>query len=705
MKRSLMGAALAGLLLVGPGYADAQGEGPTAAPRFTAETVFTLEYADDPQIAPDGRSLVYVRKSMDRMKDRVVGDIWTIDLETGAHAPLITAEGTLSRPRWSPDGSQILYVAPGEAGVDLRVFLVDAGRSFSLGQFDEAPSGAAWSSDGQRIVFSAFVAGEAPSFATPIAAPKGADWAEPVRVFDDIGIRYDGAGYLREGASQIFVIPAEGGSPRQLTNSENGFSSPQWLGNGALIIEGNEAEDPDLDPIESDLYRLTIGTGDIVQLTDRDGPDTGAAVSPDGRQIAYVGFTDEVKAYQQADLFVMDATGGPPRNLSAEFDRSIGAIAWSADGESVIAHVDDSGAGTLVRFSSDGRSVDQIVSDLGGTSIGRPYSGGAFDVGAVQERRRRRARPVIAYTQMSPDRPAEIAVIRNGGAPETLTRLNEDALGHVALAEIEAFTATSPVGDLPIEAWIALPPGFEADGTYPMIIEIHGGPFAMYGPSFAAEIQRFAAEGYVTVYANPRGSTGYGEGFAQEINLAYPGHDHDDLMAVVDALIAKNYVDPGRLFITGGSGGGVLTADAVSKTDRFVAAASIKPVINWTTMALAADSNVYFAKYWMQAMPWENPERYWSLSPISRVGNVKTPTLMMVGEEDWRTPTWEAEQFYTALKLQGVDTALIRIPGASHSIASRPSLLNAKVDNIMGWFAKYDTPRADPVAGTPNAAE
>ena len=212
-------------------------------------------------------------------------------------------------------------------------------------------------------------------------------------------------------------------------------------------------------------------------------------------------------------------------------------------------------------------------------------------------------------------------------------------------------------------------------------------------PFFAAEIQRFAAEGYVTAYVNPRGSTGYGEEFAQLIDLNYPGEDHDDLMSVVDALVARNYVSADRLFITGGSGGGVLTAWAVGKTDRFAAAATIKPVINWTSMALSADISRFVSRHWFRAQPWEQPQEYWRRSPLSLVGNVKTPTMVMVGEADWRTPTWEAEQYYTALKVQDVDTVLVRVPGAPHLIAGRPSQLIAKTDNIMGWFAKYDPAR------------
>lgn len=305
----------------------------------------------------------------------------------------------------------------------------------------------------------------------------------------------------------------------------------------------------------------------------------------------------------------------------------------------------------------------------------------------------------MAYTQGASSRPADLAILTGSGDPRRVTDLNSDALGHIQLAEIEEIQVESSVDGRTVEAWIAKPPGFTADGSYPMILEIHGGPFAMYTPHFAAEIQRYAAEGYVTVYANPRGSTGYGEDFALEIDRAYPGEDYDDLMSVVDAVVAKNYADPGRLFVTGGSGGGVLTSWIVGKTDRFAAAATIKPVINWTTMALAGDIAAFVGRHWMRAQPWEDPELYWRLSPISLVGNVTTPTLVMVGEEDYRTPAWEAEQFYGALKLQDVPTALIRVPGASHSIAARPSNLIAKTDNIMGWFAKYDPAKEDEAEG------
>ena len=224
---------------------------------------------------------------------------------------------------------------------------------------------------------------------------------------------------------------------------------------------------------------------------------------------------------------------------------------------------------------------------------------------------------------------------------------------------------------------------------YPLILEIHGGPFAAYGPNYTTEMQLFAAAGYIVLYANPRGSTSYGEEFGNLIHHAYPGDDYDDLMSGVDAVIAQGNVDTDNLFVTGGSGGGVLTAWIVGKTDRFRAAVVAKPVINWSSFVLTSDVNNFFYRYWFGAQPWEQPEQYWKRSPLSLVGNVKTPTMLLTGESDYRTPIGESEQFYQALKLRKVDTVMVRIPEASHGMTSRPSNLIAKVDNILAWFEKY----------------
>ena len=257
------------------------------------------------------------------------------------------------------------------------------------------------------------------------------------------------------------------------------------------------------------------------------------------------------------------------------------------------------------------------------------------------------------------------------------------------MSRVERMVWPSSHDGLEIEGWVMKPPGFDPEKQYPMILEIHGGPHSAYGPNYSTEAQLFAAAGYVVFYTNPRGSTSSGEKFANEIDLAYPGYDYDDLISGVDALIDKGYVDGEQLFVTGGSGGGVLTAWIVGKTDRFRAAVVAKPVINWASFVLTADLNYFFATTWFDAAPWEDYESYWKRSPLSLVGNVSTPTMLLTGEEDYRTPMSETEQYYQALKHRGIDTLMVRIPGASHSIYARPSNLIAKVNNILAWFERY----------------
>lgn len=681
MKRLILAASLLALTTAAPAIAQDDTQTDRS---FTAERVFDIEFASDPQISPDGRTVVYSRRSMDRQNDVVRGDLWTLNVATGSHRPLIVGGASKGGARWSPDGTKLIYSTATDAGKpDLRLHFVDSGDSVSLGQFEESPGNIVWSPDGKTIAFTMFVPGKTPAFATPIAQPAGAKWSEPVRVFDDMTFRFDGAGYLREGASHVFTMSTDGGSPRQITFGEANMGSPTWQGNGTLLVVGNQADDRDMDPIESEIYAVDIRTLSVTPLTTRDGPDTSPTVSPDGQKIAYLGYDDKVRAYQQAELYVMDADGQNSRRLASDLDRAFSTVRWSEDGGTLYGQIENAGIIDVVAVNASNGRVRTVLSGVGGTSIGRPYASGSFSVSKTDT-------PIFAYTAGFDDRPAEVAVQRGTSDPRVLTQLNADVLPFLDMAPIEEFQIKSSVDGREVEAWVALPPGFKADGSFPMILEIHGGPQTMYGPFFAAEIQRFAAEGYVTVYVNPRGSTGYGDDFVQAIDLAYPGDDYQDLMDVVDNLVARSYVSEDRLFVTGGSGGGILTAWTVGKTQRFAAAASVKPVINWMTMALAADIGQFVRRHWIRADPWEDPEAYLKFSPIMMVDDVTTPTLMMVGEEDWRTPTWEAEQFYTGLKMNGVDTALIRIPGSSHSIASRPSRLIAKVDNIMGWFERYD---------------
>ena len=651
---------------------------------FSAEHVFDLEFADDPQISPDGQDVVYVRRSMDPQKDVIHDDLWTLDVRSGTHRPLMAGGAPANRPRWSPDGTRLLYNTKTSSDQnELRVYFLDSDKSVSLGRFDAKPNDAVWSKDGTQIAFRMFTPSKAPQFATAPKPPAGAEWNPPVRVFDDVTFRSDGAGYLSEGANHIYTLPAGGGTPRQVTFGDVDYTSPIWQDEDTLLIVGNEAEDRDFDPIESEIYALDLNTLTTRALTTRDGPDHSPQLSPDGRKIAFLGYDDKVLSYQATHLYVMDTDGGNIRHISKNHDRAVSSFAWRGDSQALITQVENKGAVELRSFNLAGAKPQLIASGLGGTSFGRPYAGSSFSLS-------KSARPSFAYTTGDADSPSDITVKTFSGTPKQLTALNDDLLPFLDMATIEEITVPSKFDGKDIQAWIAFPPDFKADGSYPMILEIHGGPYTMYGPFFSAEIQRYAAEGYVTVYVNPRGSTGYGEDFSLLIDKNYPGEDYDDLETITDYLIEKNYVSKARLFVTGGSGGGVLTSWFVGKTNRYAAAATIKPVINWLSMALTADIGPFVTRHWIRENPWENPESYWERSPLSLVGNVTTPTLVMVGEQDHRTPTWEAEQYYGALKLKGVETALIRVPDSPHFIAKRPSRLIAKTDNIMGWFEKYD---------------
>jgi len=323
---------------------------------------------------------------------------------------------------------------------------------------------------------------------------------------------------------------------------------------------------------------------------------------------------------------------------------------------------------------------------VGGTSLGRPYTSGSFTLASGGR---------VAYTHSTPRRPADVAVAAPDGEARVLTALNEDLFEQVELGRLEEFTYASSHDGRSIEGWIVTPPGFDESRQYPLVLEIHGGPFAAYGPYFSAEVQLYAAAGYVVLYTNPRGSTSYGQEFGNAIHHAYPGHDYDDLMSGVDALLERGYVDPDRLYVTGGSGGGVLTSWIVGHTDRFRAAVAAKPVVNWYSWALTADMYPFGVKYWFPGPPWEHRDQYMERSPLAHVDGVSTPTMLITGTEDYRTPMSESEQFYQALKLRGVEAALVRVPGASHHIAARPSQLAAKAAHVLEWFRRHGGVGAD----------
>jgi len=652
------------------------------ARRLHSLDVFGLEYADDVQISPDGTRIVYVRASHDVMTDRVRRNLWMINADGTNHRPLRSEVRSFSSPRWSPDGTRIAYVSAAEGSPQLYVRWMDSGQTALLTNLVEPPESIAWSPDGKSIAFTQFVLADKAPLAPPPPRPEGANWAPPVKVIDSMVYRVDGAGYLESGFQHVFIVSAEGGTPWQITNGDFNDDGPlSFTPDGRqLVFSANRGTDWERDPQNSEVFRVDIATQKLTALTSRQGPDYSPVVSPDGRKIAYLGFDDRYQGYQVTRLHVMDIGGGNPRVVTANFDRDIDAPKWAADSRGVYFTYDDRGVRKLGYTTLDGQ-VRTLAEGLGGTDLGRPYTSGNFSVA-------RNGR--TAFVHNTPDRPADVATATGKGGARVLTALNDDLLGVKTLGEVRELTWKSSRDQREIQGWVITPPDFDPAKKYPLILEIHGGPFAAYGPNYATELQLYAAAGYLVLYANPRGSTSYGEQFGNLIHHAYPGDDYDDLMSGVDAVIAQGHVDPGNLFVTGGSGGGVLTAWIVGKTDRFRAAVVAKPVINWSSFVLTADMNNFFYKYWFGATPWEQPQEYWRRSPLSLVGNVKTPTMLITGEADYRTPIEESEQYYQALKLRKVDTVMVRIPEASHGgMVARPSNLIAKVDNILAWFAKY----------------
>jgi dipeptidyl aminopeptidase/acylaminoacyl peptidase len=672
--------------------ASAAGSARTAPERrFTGADLFDLSIAADPQISPDGRRIAYVRRANDIMSDRAVSSIWLIDTQTGAEVPLAGTNGSAFSPRWSPDGKRLAFASTEGGSAQLWVRWMDGGEAVRLTGLPTSPSSLAWSPDGRSIAYTMLVKDEGLTLGkAPANKPEGAKWAEPLEMYDLLTYRADGEGYVEPGFEKIFVVPATGGAPRQLTFGRYHDGGPlSWSRDGRTLYFGaNRKPDWETDRVESEIHALDIASGTVTALTDRNGPDANPLVSPDGQTIAWLGFDDARRAYENNNLYVMNRDGSGRRNLTENWDYGVDAIQWAADGRSLYAQYDDRGETKVARIGLDG-SVRMAVSGLSGGGLDRPYTGGSFTVADTG---------AIAFTGGTATRPAEVQVVQ-GGKTRMLTDLNRSLREVKTLGEVRKITTPSSHDGKEIEGWLTLPPGYREGQRMPLILEIHGGPFAAYGPHFATDNQLYAAAGYAVLSANPRGSTSYGEAFANEIDKAYPGNDYFDLISIVDRAIALGIADPDALFVTGGSGGGVLTSWIVGKTDRFKAAVTQKPVINWTTQALTADGPGFFGPYWLGAEPWEKPELFWARSPLSLVGNVKTPTLVVVGSEDYRTPVSEAEQYYTALRLRGVPTALVKVPGASHGgIAARPSQSAAKASAILAWFEKYRkgwTPPAD----------
>ena len=641
--------------------------------------VFRVQVASDPQISPDGKRIVYVRQSADMAADRRVSNLWIINFDGSEHRALTTGSYGDSSPRWSPDGTRLAFVSDRDGKPQLYLRWMDTGESAKLTDLENPPSGISWSPDGKQIAFTSLVSAAPPKIATMPSAPEGAKWADPPRVYEDLVYRFNGPGYLKPGYSQIFVIAADGGAPRQLTTGkfphgpgvgDFGGSYAAWTPDGkSLIVSMNGTPDFQYDAFHTELFEISLADGSVKQLTHRVGPNASPDVSPDGKLIAYTGYDDRYQGHQTTYLYVCNRDGSNPRLVTPKLDRDVSTPHWSADSKGLFFTYAEQGDTKLAYLPLD--ASPRILAD-------HLNMGGSFSLAKNGS---------FAIQYDTPSDPGDVAAA-SLSTPKlnVLTNLNRELFTSEKLGAVEELWYESSKDNRKIEGWIIKPPDFDPSKKYPLIIQIHGGPFSNYGDRFDLNAQIWAAKDYVVLYTNPRGSTSYGEEFANLIHHAYPGDDFYDLNSGVDAMIAKGYVDRDNLFVTGGSGGGVLTCWMIDRTDRFRAAASLYPVINWYSWTLTSDIPTIGTKYWFPGDPWDHPDDYMKRSVISLVKNVKTPTLLMTGEEDWRTPISEAEQYYAALKLLKVESALVRFPGEPHGLSRRPSHQIAKVVYTLNWF-------------------
>jgi dipeptidyl aminopeptidase/acylaminoacyl peptidase len=636
------------------------------------ETYFEMESVGAPQISPDGKFIIFTRGWVDKINDQSRSNVWITDIDGKRIRELTHGNWRDYSPVWSPDGKKIAFLSERDQTTQIHVMWLDTGEVAQLTHIERAPGGLVWSPDGKWLAYTAFVPDEKPILNVKLPKrPEGAKWAAPAVLVDRLAWRSDGRGPLPRGYTHIYVIDAElGGTPRPITSGDYNHNDPHWSADGKTIFF-SAIRKPDAEYTwgDSEIYAVDLKTLEVKALTDRKGPDGSPRVSPDGKWIAYSGFEEKNYTSHLSSVFVMDLNGGSKKLLAGNLPSSPGNIIWAADNSGLYYQMEERGENNLYFVSLAGavKKVTKGAHVLSGVSIAK--NGQA------------------AATISTPYRPGYLVTFNllKPEAAKEVVDVNADVLAEVKLGEIEELKFNAPDG-LGLQGWLIKPAEFDPAKKYPMLLYIHGGPWSMYSVAFNWDWQNFAANGYAVLFMNPRGSTGYGQDFVNGIQFSYPGKDYDDLMAGVDAALAKGIIDKDNLFVCGGSGGGILTAWIVGHTNRFRAAVSMRPVINWHSFVGITDGPSWYRQF--RKYPWEDPLEYALRSPLNYVANVTTPTMVMTGEADLRTPIAQSEEFYRALKLLKKETLLVRMPEEYHGWR-RPSHRLLQQAYLMAWFEKY----------------
>jgi dipeptidyl aminopeptidase/acylaminoacyl peptidase len=667
-----------------------------AQKRTIQETdLFDFKWIADPQISSGGSRVAFVKVTVNDKRDGYSTSIWTVSPATGEMRQLTSGTHD-SSPRWSPDGKYLAFVRVQEKDCkpdqpQLFMMSMDGGEAFPLTSLPRGSGSPRWSPDGKMI---AFINGSNPE---DLAKPKQREEKREsdVRVISRAVYRSNDAGYLdTKHPGHIWIITAPRTSedkvtPKQLTSGWYEAVNITWARDSSQIyFTMDERNEPYYELPKTDIYSIPVTGGQAVKLTSFEMDSDGFSVSPNGKQIAFYGVASKpVRSYAEPDLWVMDiARDAQPRNLTAEFDYDVGAQVGGDNGPP------RGNSGNPPIWSADGRSIIAVYAKEGKANLG------AFDVATGQETDVTSGNQAVigfradaskfALLISTPTRIGDLFWLeRPGTAPKQLTHINDELFSKLNLTEPEEIWYRSFDGKR-IQAWIQKPPDFDANKKYPFILDIHGGPHSAYGYIFDQEFQWMAAKGYVVLYPNPRGSTSYGQEFGNIIQYHYPGDDYKDLMAGVDELIRRGYIDEKKLGVTGGSGGGLLTNWTIGQTTRFAAAVSQRDIASWSDWWYSADFTL-FQENWFKAPPFEDPDDYKARSPITYINNVKTPLMVILGEADYRTPPGAGgEEMFRALKYRKIPTVMVRFPNETHefSRSGQPWHRIERLQHILGWF-------------------
>jgi dipeptidyl aminopeptidase/acylaminoacyl peptidase len=682
---------------------------------ITERDLFNFVWIADPQVAPDGSRVAFVRVTVNARKDGYDTAIWTVST-AGGESRQMTAGPRDAQPRWSPDGKYLCFVrAPETNGrvepPQLFMLSMEGGEAFQFTTVPRGAGGPQWSPDGKMIAFgnSATMEEIAKAAPRPSPSPGASPSASPgssperesdVRVITRAVYRNNDAGYLDfKHPGHIWVVTApktgdEKVTPKQLTSGRYSDGNVTWAKDSSRIyFTSDHRDEPYYELGQTDIYWIPVTGGQPARLTSFDMGAGGFTLSPDGKKIAFYASTNKpVRSYTEPDLWVMDLTpDAKPQSLSADYDFDLGG---GVGGDNTAPR---GGGGFPPVWSADGKSVVSLVGKEGKAMLA------SFNVATAKETDVSSSNEAIVSYRATPDgskyallisTPTKIGDLywfdKATGQRKQLTHINDELFGKLNVTEPEEMWYTSFDGKK-IQAWIQKPPDFDPAKKYPLILNIHGGPHAAYGWVFDHEFQFMAAKGYVVLYPNPRGSTTYGQDFGNIIQYHYPGDDYKDLMTGVDEVIKRGYIDEKKLGVTGGSGGGLLTDWTVGHTTRFAAAVAQRDIASWADWWYTADFTLFQAT-WFKAAPFEDPEDFKARSPITYINNVKTPMMFILGEADWRTPTYAGgEEFFRALKYKKIPTVMVRFPNESHELSrsGQPWHRIERLQHITGWFDKW----------------